>query len=86
MAILSLDHPAAEEFIGCKVGADARGEAWKFNISLHVTDAQMRAALDGAGREHDLLIAAADAAHACADPGLLFTDRMNQDNPTPEIG
>ncbi|MFD8493899.1 hypothetical protein [Amycolatopsis sp. NPDC059657] len=86
MAILSLDHPAAEEFIGCKVGADARDEAWKFNISLLVTDVQMRAALGGAGWERDLLIAAAEAAHACADPGLLFADRLNEANPTPEAG
>jgi ribonucleoside-diphosphate reductase alpha chain len=86
MAILSLDHPNAAEFIGCKVGADARSEAWKFNISLHVTDAQMRAALGSPGRERDLLIAAAEAAHACADPGLLFADRMNEGNPTPEVG
>lgn len=86
IAILSLDHPRAEEFIGCKVGADARGEEWNFNISLHVTDAQMRAALGNAGRERDLLTAAAEAAHACADPGLLFADRMNDANPTPEIG
>lgn len=86
MAILSLDHPAAEEFIGCKVGADARGEVWKFNISLQITDAQMRAALGGRCRERDLLIAAASAAHLCADPGLLFADRMNEGNPTPEVG
>jgi ribonucleoside-diphosphate reductase alpha chain len=86
MAILSLDHPAAEEFIGCKVGADARGEAWKFNISLQVTDAHMRAALRSTGRERDLLTAAAEAAHTCADPGLLFADRMNESNPTPHIG
>ncbi|SEP53584.1 hypothetical protein [Amycolatopsis saalfeldensis] len=86
MAILALDHPAAAEFIGCKVGADARGETWKFNISLHITDAQMRAALGGPGRERDLLTAASEAAHACADPGLLFTDRMNEGNPTSEVG
>lgn len=86
IAILSLDHPCAEEFIGCKVGADARGEAWEFNISLHVTDAQMRAALGRPGRERDLLTAAAEAAHACADPGLLFADRMNDANPTPQVG
>ncbi|MGQ0775572.1 MAG: hypothetical protein ACT4NY_14325 [Pseudonocardiales bacterium] len=86
MAILPLDHPRAEEFIGCKVGADTRGEQWKFNISLHVTDAQMRAALARAGRERDLLVAAAEAAHACADPGLLFADRMNDGNPTPQVG
>ncbi|HZD13852.1 MAG TPA: hypothetical protein VE196_01685 [Pseudonocardiaceae bacterium] len=86
MAILSLSHPAAAEFIGCKVGADARGEEWKFNISLHVTDAQMRAALTTAGRERELLSAAAQAAYACADPGLLFADRMNEANPTPDVG
>ncbi|MGH3867028.1 MAG: hypothetical protein ACRDQ4_12975 [Pseudonocardiaceae bacterium] len=86
MAILSLSDPRAGEFIGCKVGADARKEQWKFNISLHVTDAEMRAAITTAGRERELLMAAAEAAHACADPGLLFTDRMNEANPTPEVG
>ncbi|MDQ3576828.1 MAG: hypothetical protein M3443_04340, partial [Actinomycetota bacterium] len=86
MAILSLSHSKAAEFIACKVGADARGEAWKFNISLHVTDTEMRAAVAGAGRERELLIAAAEAAHVCADPGLLFADRMNEGNPTPEVG
>ncbi len=58
----------------------------KFNISLHVTDTEMRAAITTAGRERELLMAAAEAAHACADPGLLFTDRMNEANPTPEVG
>ncbi|MDT8916023.1 hypothetical protein [Amycolatopsis sp. PS_44_ISF1] len=86
MAILSLDHPSVKDFIGCKVGADARGEVWKFNISLHVTDRQMRVALSSTGRERDLLVAAAEAAHACADPGLLFADRMNEGNPTPHVG
>nr|BFE51128.1 hypothetical protein GCM10017745_45550 [Saccharothrix mutabilis subsp. capreolus] len=86
MAILSLSHPAAAEFIACKIGADTRGEDWRFNISLSVTDAQMRAALAADGRERELLTAAAEAAHACADPGLLFTDRMNQANPTPHVG
>lgn len=86
MAILSLSDPRAGEFIGCKVGADGRKEQWKFNISLHVTDAEMRAAVTTAGRERELLMAATEAAHACADPGLLFTDRMNEANPTPEVG
>ncbi len=86
MAVLSLSHPRADEFITYKVGADARGEKWKFNISLHVTDAEMHAALYSPSRERDLLIAAAEAATACADPGLLFTDRMNDGNPTPHVG
>lgn len=86
MALLSLSHPAAEEFINCKVGADQRSEEWKFNISLRVTDGDMHSALARGGRERELLIAAAWAAHACADPGLLFTDRMNGANPTPHVG
>ncbi|ASR35438.1 hypothetical protein BAY61_10995 [Prauserella marina] len=86
MAILSLSHPAVEEFIGCKVGADARGEEWKFNISLLVTDEQMRAAIARRGRERKLLAMVAEAAYACADPGLLFADRMNEANPTPAVG
>ncbi len=86
MAILSLAHPAVEEFIGCKVGADQRDEEWRFNLSLHATDAHMRAAITRDGRERELLTAAAQAAHACADPGLLFADRMNEANPTPEVG
>ncbi|SHF17560.1 ribonucleotide reductase N-terminal alpha domain-containing protein [Streptoalloteichus hindustanus] len=86
MAVLSLNHPRAAEFIHCKVGADSRGEEWKFNISLSCADAEMRAAVTVDGRERALLTAAAHAAHACADPGLLFADRMNEDNPTPEVG
>ncbi|WP_028922007.1 hypothetical protein [Pseudonocardia acaciae] len=86
MAVLPLAHPAAEAFIGCKVGADTHGEEWKFNISLHVTDDEMRAAISRDGRERELLVAAAEAAHACADPGLLFADRLDEGNPTPQVG
>ncbi|RMI39318.1 hypothetical protein EBO15_30025 [Actinomadura harenae] len=86
MALLALAHPRAGEFIDCKVGADGRGERWKFNISLTVTDEQMRAAAAGTGRAAELLHAAAEAAHACADPGLVFADRMAAGNPTPNIG
>ncbi len=68
------------------MSADARGEEWRFNISLYVTDAEMRAAGTRDGRERELLTAAAEAAHACADPGLLFADRMNETNPTPDVG
>ena len=85
MALLPLSHPRALEFIQCKAGADARGEAWKFNISLQVTDAEMTAAA-GPGPERDLLAAAASTACDCADPGLIFADRMDQANPTPHVG
>ena len=86
MAILPLAHPRVLEFIRCKAGSDDRGEAWKFNISVQVTDAQMRAAEMGSGTERNLLVAAAESAWQCADPGLVFADRMNQANPTPQAG
>lgn len=86
MAILPLSHPQALEFIRCKAGADDRGEAWKFNISLQVTDEQMRAAVAGRGAERDLLAAAAETAWECADPGLIFASQMDRANPAPHIG
>jgi ribonucleoside-diphosphate reductase alpha chain len=86
MAILPLAHPHVLEFIRCKAGADDRGEAWKFNISVQVTDAQMHAAQTSHGTERNPLAAAAEAAWQCADPGLIFADRMDQANPTPRVG
>lgn len=86
MAILPLGHPKAMEFIRCKAGADTRGEAWKFNISLQVTDEQVRAAMAAPGRERNLLLAAAEAAWECADPGLIFASEMDRANPTPHVG
>jgi ribonucleoside-diphosphate reductase alpha chain len=85
MAVLSLSHPKAAEFAGCKDGADGRGEPWKFNISLTCTDEEMSAA-GKPGREHDLLEAAAAAAWSCADPGLIFASRLNETNPVPHLG
>jgi ribonucleoside-diphosphate reductase alpha chain len=85
MAILSLSHPRVMEFIRCKAGADDRGEAWKFNISVQVGDAEMAAAA-APGPQRNLLEAAAAAAWECADPGLIFADRMDQANPTPNVG
>jgi ribonucleoside-diphosphate reductase alpha chain len=38
------------------------------------------------GPERDLLAAAVAAAWECADPGLIFADRMDQANPTPHVG
>jgi ribonucleoside-diphosphate reductase alpha chain len=62
-----------------------RGEAWKFNISVQVSDAEMAAAT-APGPERDLLAAAAAVAWECADPGLIFADQMEQANPTPHVG
>jgi ribonucleoside-diphosphate reductase alpha chain len=99
MAVLRVDHPDILEFIECK--AQRQGKLQNFNISVAVTDAFMQAARTGgeydlinprndqpSGRLNarqvwDKLI---QSAWACGDPGIIFIDRINADNPTPHIG
>jgi ribonucleoside-diphosphate reductase alpha chain len=92
MATLRCDHPDIEAFIEAKQGAGALAH---FNLSVQVSDAFMRAvAADGtwplsfpAGatprREvpaRALWARIARAAHAGAEPGVLFVDRVNAEN------
>jgi ribonucleoside-diphosphate reductase alpha chain len=86
IALLSLSHPRAEDFVASKVAADTEGEVWQFNIALRVSDTEMKAALRSDDRERALLLAAARAAHDCAEPALIFADRMEETNPTPLLG
>ncbi|MBM3498513.1 MAG: vitamin B12-dependent ribonucleotide reductase, partial [Armatimonadetes bacterium] len=99
MAVLRVDHPDVLEFIECK--AQRQGKLQNFNISVAVTDAFMQAARTGgeydlinprtdqpagrlnAGEVWGKLIR---SAWTCGDPGIIFIDRMNRDNPTPHIG
>lgn len=95
MAILSVYHPKILEFIKAKTQADVKGEEWKFNISVDIDDEFMRAVRKGRtyfltnGEEmkaRDILNLIVTCAHACGDPGLVFLDRLNRDNPTPSVG
>lgn len=95
MAILSVNSPAIQEFINAKVGADERGEDWKFNISVDISDEFMNAveqdlpfSLNNGAQVNakDLLNQMANAAHKCGDPGLISIKRLNDDNPTPSVG
>jgi ribonucleoside-diphosphate reductase alpha chain len=98
MAILQVDHPDIMEFIFCK---QRNEELNNFNISVGVTDAFMQAALAGVGydlidpstRKATGSLAAATVYTALVqqawkngDPGIVFLDRMNRDNPTPALG
>ena len=95
MAILDVDSPEIEAFIMAKVGADARGQDWKFNISVNITPEFM----DAVNKNKDFVLRnnkkvnakelfnkMAYAAHQCGDPGLISLSRLNDDNPTPLVG
>ena len=98
MAVLRVDHPDIMEFIYCK--KDNR-ELNNFNISVAVTDAFMESVeqkksyvlkdpradrkageLDAA-EVYEALI---KQAWENGDPGIMFLDRINKDNPTPGLG
>ncbi len=98
MAILRVDHPDIVEFITCK--RDNR-ELNNFNISVGVTDAFMEAVKAGSSYDlidprEKRKVTEQDAAEVynalvynaweSGDPGVIFLDRVNRDNPTPDLG
>lgn len=95
MATLSVYHPRILEFIDAKTSADKIKEDWKFNISVDC-DAEFFKQLNADGiitlrdgkqlKAKEVFDAISQAANACADPGLTFLDRMEEDNPTPGVG
>lgn len=96
MATLRCDHPRILDFINVKRNADFN--VWRFNLSVLVTSDFMEAVKQdkswtlrdksgnavGSIKARDLFKAMADAAHYCGEPGLLFKDRYEADNPTPQ--
>lgn len=98
MSILRVDHPDIMEFILCKKN---NRELNNFNISVAVTDEFMQAVKENraydlidprfkkkvrqlnAREVYDTLI---KQAWENGDPGILFLDQVNRDNPTPELG
>ena len=98
MGILRIDHPDIEEFITIKRDLT---KLTNFNISVAVTEEFMRAYREGrdfplinprngevvrevpAKRLFDLLV---ENAWLRGDPGLIFIDHINAQNPTPHLG
>jgi ribonucleoside-diphosphate reductase alpha chain len=97
MAILPVTHPDIIEFISCK---EDPKQLNNFNISVAITDEFMRALKTGgeitlshpknknmmrikARQIFDLLVL---MAWKNGEPGVVFIDKMNKDNPTPQIG
>jgi len=98
MAILRVDHPDIQEFIYCKKNDDALNN---FNISVAITDPFMNSArandtydlIDPRENEKVGELNAGEIYHGLVkqawengDPGIVFLDRVNRDNPTPELG
>ncbi len=98
MAILRVDHPDIMEFIYSK---ENNSELNNFNISVGVSDKFMEAVakqedydlIDPRDEREVGRLNAAEVfqtlvkqAWKNGDPGIIFLDRINQDNPTPQLG
>lgn len=98
MGILKIDHPDILEFIKIKRHSE---ELLNFNISIAVTDAFMKALRKdakyklfnprsrhaaGSLRAKAVFDEIVESAWETGDPGLIFIDRINRDNPTPQLG
>ena len=98
MAILDYNHPDIVEFITSKTKENFLSN---FNISVAATDKFMYAVFNdkeidlinprtgksvGRKKAKDLFDLMVTMAWRTGDPGLVFLDRINKDNPTPELG
>jgi len=97
MGILRYNHPDIEEFISCK---SEDGTIKNFNLSVGTTEDFMKMVknneeyplIDHRGKEikkvnaRDIFNKITERAWATGDPGMIFLDRLNEDNPTPQIG
>jgi ribonucleoside-diphosphate reductase alpha chain len=97
MGILRIDHPDIMDFIMCK---DDQKQLNNFNISVGLTEAFMKAVekdedydlLNPRSGEVVGTLNAAKVFHRIVkqawsngEPGIIFLDRLNRDNPTPHI-
>lgn len=98
MGILRVDHPDIMDFITCKRDTS---EITNFNISVALTEEFMRAVESDSSYDlvdpHDGRVTASLSARKVFDsivemawlngePGIVFIDRMNRDNPVPALG
>ncbi len=98
MGILRIDHPDILEFITAK---EEEGKLNNFNLSVALTDEFMKAVkkkkpyelinprtnqVVGTLNAQDVFDLIVSLAWRNGDPGIIFIDRINEDNPTPKLG
>ena len=98
MGLLRVDHPDILDFITCK--SDQRNLN-NFNISVGITESFMKAVgqneeyplinprngeTSGTLNARDVFDLIIKQAWENGEPGIIFLDRLNRDNPTPHIG
>ena len=98
MGVLRIDHPDIEEFITCK---QENNQINNFNISVALSDEFMKAAIKkhdynlynphtkeitGKLSAEKVFNKIISSAWKNGDPGIIFIDRINRDNPTPKSG
>jgi ribonucleoside-diphosphate reductase alpha chain len=98
MGILRIDHPDILEFIHAK---ENDGTLNNFNLSVGLTEAFMEAVkadrnydlIDPGTKEvtetlraREVFNEVVDLSWKSGDPGIVFLDRLNRDNPTPKLG
>ncbi|VAX15854.1 Ribonucleotide reductase of class II (coenzyme B12-dependent) [hydrothermal vent metagenome] len=98
MGILRVDHPDIEDFIDCKKDNE---DINNFNISVAFTEEFMKAVeadeeynlvaphngeVTGTLKAKKIFDKIVNSAWSNGDPGIIFIDRINEDNPTPHIG
>ncbi len=98
MGILRVDHPDILRFIRAK---ERQGELNNFNLSVALTEDFMRAVekerqydllephtgkKSGSLNAREVFSLLVRKAWESGDPGIIFLDRINRDNPTPKLG
>jgi ribonucleoside-diphosphate reductase alpha chain len=98
MGILRVDHPDILDFIRSKADLKCFNN---FNISVGLTEPFMQAveadgeydlinprsrSVGGRLKARDVFRAIVHQAWATGEPGIVFLDRLNRDNPTPQVG
>ena len=98
MGILRIDHPDIMDFIGCK---DKNDSLTNFNISVALTQEFMDAVEESSNfnlynprtkekvgelNAKEVFEKIVDQAWKNGEPVIVFIDRMNDSNPTPEVG